>query len=136
MHAEWVLPIPGNALRRRLEAYFLLAGVPMPAHTIATNSISGIKALVRQSDRVAIMARAMAEPELGSFLLVARSIADERFVQTLGIKRWVHHPVSPAAARFAAILGEIATRIQTRGKRTRKVASGEIDTPQSLPKVR
>jgi LysR family transcriptional regulator, regulator for genes of the gallate degradation pathway len=126
MQAEWVLPIPGNALRRRLEAYFLLAGVPLPAHTIATNSTSGIKALVRQSDRVAIMARAMAEPELASFTLVARPIADERFMQTLGIKRWVHHPISPAAARFAAILGEIAARHPTRGKRVRKAASDKM----------
>jgi DNA-binding transcriptional LysR family regulator len=134
--AEWVLPIPGNALRRRLEAYFLLAGVPLPAHTIATNSTSGIKALVRQSDRVAIMARAMAEPELASFTLVARPIADERFMQTLGIKRWVHHPISPAAARFAAILSEIAARHPARGKRARKAASDKIDTPRSLPKVK
>ena len=107
--AEWVLPIPGNALRRRLEALFLLAGAPLPAHTIATNSTSGIKALVRQSDRIAIMAPAMAEPELSSGQLVALPIADDRFVQTLGLKRWVHHPLSAVAARFLAILGELAT---------------------------
>ena len=132
MRAEWVLPIPGNALRRRLEAYFLLAGMPLPAHTIATNSTSGIKALVRQSDRVAIMAKAMAEPELASGTLVARPIADERFVQTLGIKRWVHHPISPIAARFAALLGEIAAGRPVRGERLPKAAARKIDTRQSL----
>jgi DNA-binding transcriptional LysR family regulator len=113
--AEWVLPIPGNALRRRLEALFLLAGAPLPAHTIATNSISAVKTLVRQSDRIAIMATAMAEPELSSGTLVARAIADERFVQSLSVKRWLHHPVSAVAARFAAILDELAGPARRRG---------------------
>ena len=107
MHAEWVLPIPGNALRRRLEALFLLAGTALPAHTIATNSIAGIKALVRQSDRIAIMAKAMAEAELRSGQLIARPITDDRFVQTLGIKRWVHHPLSPIGTRFIAVLSAL-----------------------------
>lgn len=108
--AEWVLPTPGSALRRRLEAVFLLAGVPLPAHTVATNSISGVKALVRRSDRVAIMAKEMAEPELKRKELAALPLADERFIQTLGMKRWKHHPISPTSARFMEVISEIARR--------------------------
>jgi molybdate transport repressor ModE-like protein len=105
--AEWVLPIPGSALHRRIEALFLLAGVPLPAHAIATNSISAIKALVGQSDRVSIMARAMAEPEIASGRLVALPIADERFQQTLVLKRWLHRPASPIATQFQKIILEM-----------------------------
>jgi LysR family transcriptional regulator, regulator for genes of the gallate degradation pathway len=106
--AQWVLPNPGSALRRRLDALFLLAGVAPPAQSIASNSIAAVKAIVRQSDCVAIMARAMAEPELVSGQLVAIPIADGAFIQTLGIKRWRHHAVSPLAKRFSDILGTIA----------------------------
>lgn len=117
MKAEWVLPILGSALRRRLEAVFLLAGVSLPAHTVATNSISGVKALVRRSDRVAIMAKEMAEPELISNELVALPIADERFVQTLGMKRWKHHPASPASVCFMEAITEITKTRSNRRKR-------------------
>jgi LysR family transcriptional regulator of gallate degradation len=110
MQAEWVLPIPGNALRRRLEALFLLAGTMLPAHTIATNSISGIKALVQHSDRIAIMAKPMAEAELRGRQLVALPIADKRFVQSLGVKHWIHHPVSPIATRFIAVLTDLTRK--------------------------
>ncbi len=119
--AEWVLPNPGSMLRRRLDALFLLAGVSLPPHTISTNSIAAVKAMVRQSDAIAIMARAMAEPELASGQLVALPIADGPFTQTLAIKRWRHHPVSPLAAQFADMLGEIAAEMS--GKRKRRVKS-------------
>lgn len=110
INAEWVLPMPGSALRRRLEAAFLLAGVALPAHTVATNSISGVKALVQRSDRVAIMAKEMAGPELKGRKLVALPLADQRFIQTLGMKRWRHHPISPTSDRFMEIIHEIASR--------------------------
>jgi DNA-binding transcriptional LysR family regulator len=130
--AEWVLPLPGNALRRRLEARFLLAGIRFPAHTIATNSISGIKLLVRNSGCVAIMARAMAEPELASGQLVALPIADEWFNQTLGLKRWQHHPLSPIAARFVEIVREIAGAATSR----RDGKKGEARKPAPVARKR
>ena len=136
MQAEWVLPIPGNALRRRLEAHFLLAGAPLPAHSIATNSTSGIKALVRQSDCVAIMSKTMAEPEIGSGTLVALPIADERFVQTLGVKRWVHQPISPVAARFTAILGELAAARSPRRQSPARTHSKSVGRGRTRPSRR
>lgn len=108
MRAEWVLPMAGNVLRRRFEALFLFAGMPIPAHTIATNSISAVKALVRQSNRIAFMARPMAEPELASGALVALPIADDRFRQTLSLKQCAHPLASPMAEKFKGILCELA----------------------------
>ena len=104
MTAEWILPIQGNALRRRIEARFLIAGVPVPEHTISTNSIAGVKALVRVSDCIAIMTHAMAESEISSGLLVCLPIADEHFQQTLGIKRWIHRAITPVSERFVEII--------------------------------
>jgi LysR family transcriptional regulator, regulator for genes of the gallate degradation pathway len=75
IRVEWVLPLTGNALHRRIEARFLMAGVPFPSYTIATNSISAIKMPVRNSDHIAFMASTMAETELANGQLVALPIS-------------------------------------------------------------
>jgi LysR family transcriptional regulator, regulator for genes of the gallate degradation pathway len=115
--AEWVLPNPGSALRRRLDALFLLTGTPMPPHTIATNSITTVKSLIRRSDRIAIMSRAMAEAELAAGQLVAVPITDGPFTQTLGIKRWRQRKVSPVMQRFIETLHEVSSEMTAARKR-------------------
>jgi DNA-binding transcriptional LysR family regulator len=55
--SPWVLPGPGSAYRRLIEALFTTAGLSWPANCVITNSLALVEALVAQSDRVSIVSR-------------------------------------------------------------------------------
>jgi molybdate transport repressor ModE-like protein len=53
--ASWVLPGPGSAYRRHIEALFRTAGVPWPDGCITTSSLSLTESLVAQCERVSFV---------------------------------------------------------------------------------
>lgn len=55
--AAWVLPLPGSAYHRHVEALFMTAGVPWPTDRIGSNSLGMTERLVRETGRVAIITR-------------------------------------------------------------------------------
>src|SRR5581483_11104796 len=55
--SPWVLPGPGSAYRRLIEALFTSAGLAWPSNCVITNSLALVESLVAQTDRVSIVSR-------------------------------------------------------------------------------
>jgi DNA-binding transcriptional LysR family regulator len=55
--AKWVLPGPGSAYRRQIEALFATTGLSWPTDCITTNSLTLTEYLITHSDRVSIVSR-------------------------------------------------------------------------------
>lgn len=56
----WVLPGPGSAYRRHIEALFLTAGIPWPSDCIVSSSLQLVESIVTRSNRVTIVTRLQA----------------------------------------------------------------------------
>ena len=53
----WVLPGPGSAYRRHVDAFFLSAGVPWPQNSIFSSSLPLVESIVARTNRVTIVTR-------------------------------------------------------------------------------
>jgi LysR family transcriptional regulator, regulator for genes of the gallate degradation pathway len=51
----WVLPGPGSAYRRYLEALFMTAGVPWPSDSIVSNNLQLVESIVTQANRITVV---------------------------------------------------------------------------------
>ncbi|MFT4161734.1 LysR family transcriptional regulator [Shinella sp.] len=71
--AQWVLPMPGSPGAEVLEQTFAAQGLPMP-EGVCINSPTLISAMVRQSDRLALMPPSQWQSELETGSLVALKI--------------------------------------------------------------
>jgi LysR family transcriptional regulator, regulator for genes of the gallate degradation pathway len=56
----WVLPGPGSAYRRHVDALFLTAGVSWPQNSIVSNSLPLVESIVTRTNRVTVVTRLQA----------------------------------------------------------------------------
>jgi LysR family pca operon transcriptional activator len=56
----WVLPGPGSAYRRHVDALFLAAGVSWPQNSIVSNSLPLVESIVTRTNRVTVVTRLQA----------------------------------------------------------------------------
>ncbi|MDM0029528.1 LysR family transcriptional regulator [Variovorax saccharolyticus] len=113
--AQWMLPGPGVAGRRGVEARLAEAGLPPPRVAVeVSNTASQLSGLLVRSDLVALMSEAMLAGPRGEGL-VPLPFADARFTRAIGVVTRKHHVLSPLAMRFMEILRE--------GAREREVLS-------------
>lgn len=61
--AEWILPLPGNRHRHRLEQFFELAGISPPIAMIECSTTSFLKAVISQTNYVGVLASIALHPE-------------------------------------------------------------------------
>lgn len=55
--ARWVLPGPGSAYRRHIEAMFTTAGLAWPENCVTTNSLALVESLVAGANRVTVISQ-------------------------------------------------------------------------------
>jgi LysR family transcriptional regulator of gallate degradation len=101
---QWVLPSDRSAYRTQLEALFIVSGVSWPVQAVLTNSIVAIKAIVMQSDCIAIMPQEIVRLEVKAGMLDQIALKEAGATRALGLSRAAARPLSPLAERFAAIL--------------------------------
>lgn len=53
--ARWIVPGPGSAYRRHLEALFLAAGVAWPTDCVVCNNLQLVESLVARTQRIAVI---------------------------------------------------------------------------------
>lgn len=104
LDAQWMLPGPGVAGRRGVEARLAEAGMPPPRVAVEVSTTAGqLSRLLVHSDLVAIMNEInLAGP--GGEGLVALPFAEARFKRTIGALTRKGHALPPLAARFLEIL--------------------------------
>lgn len=104
--AHWMLPGPGVAGRRGVEARLAEAGLPPPRVAIeVSNTASPLSRLLVHSDLVALMSEAMlAGP--GGQGLAPLPFAEARWTRAIGVVMRRGHALSPLARRFLELLQE------------------------------
>ena len=105
---HWMLPGPGVAGRRGVEARLAEAGLPPPRVAVeVSNTASQLSRLLLRSDLVALMSQAMLAGPAGEGLAVL-PFAEARFPREIGALMRKDHVLSPLAKRFLEILRETA----------------------------
>ncbi|WP_225206754.1 LysR substrate-binding domain-containing protein [Novosphingobium huizhouense] len=97
---RWVLPEAQGAFRRQVDALFIANGLPMPREVVRCDSLLTTKAIVRSSNRVTILPRAVASAELSIGVLRAIVLEDADFTRSVGIRRHRDTLLSEAARRM------------------------------------
>ena len=108
--AQWMLPGPGVAGRRGVEARLAEAGLPPPRVAIEVSNTAGqLTRLLAHSDLVAIMSEAALSAPGGEGI-AALPFAEARFTRAIGVTSRKGHALPPLARRFLEILQESAGR--------------------------
>lgn len=101
---EWVLPSDQSAFHKQLEALFVVAGISWPTRAIATNSVIAMKALVTQSDCIAIMPRQLVAIEQKAGLLHPIRLIEAGASRALGISWAQERKLTGPAEAFVRCL--------------------------------
>lgn len=105
--ASWVIPSPGGSFRRQIEALFLTCGTPLPADMIVCPTIGVIKAMVGQTDRVALLPRNSVEQECSAGTLRRIRLAHRSALRSIGVRWLSKRRLSPIAERFRLTLRSV-----------------------------
>lgn len=107
---EWILPPPGSVLRDRLATVFLQQGLPMPANVVQTQSLAATLGLLRTSNTVVPLPRALVQPlcDSGFFAVLIDDVGVA--MSPFGIITRRRHKLSPGAQ---ALLDAIRSTART-----------------------
>jgi LysR family transcriptional regulator of abg operon len=105
--AHWVMPEIGTASRRQMELLFGQTGLPWPRHTVRSNSVAFIKAIVAESDCVSFISPRLVEREVAAGLLKCIPPRGARYARTIGFRRVRDWVPSALARRFLEALNHV-----------------------------
>ena len=111
----WVLPGPGSAYRRHVEAIFQTAGVPWPVDTVVCNSLPLVESIVTQTDRVTIVTQLQAT--MHNFWRLRTIALRGGGQRTLSIKWRRAGELTPLGARVVKLASEVAVTYQDAERR-------------------
>jgi len=104
--AQWLLPGPEVAARRRIEALFSRAGLPPPRVAVeVSHSAAQMTPLLAHSDLLSLASDFQLSGQAGHHL-TALPLAEARFPRQIGILTRKEAPLSPLAQRFVEVLLE------------------------------
>ncbi len=106
----WVLPGPGSAYRRHVEALFLTAGIPWPNDCIVSSSLQLVESIVTRSNRVTIVTRLQAATH--NFWRLHCIALRNGGRRTMSIKWRRASQLSPLATRTVQLAHELALVFQ------------------------
>lgn len=108
--APWVLPGPGSAYRRHVEALFLAAGVPWPTDVVVSNSLPLVESLVTLTNRVTLVTQLQAT--VHNFWRIRAIALRGAGRRTLSIKRRRAGTLSALAAHVVQVAHQVAASYQ------------------------
>lgn len=107
---SWMLPGPGVAARRHVEARLAQAGLPPPKIALeVSNTSAQMGQILRETDLVSLMSEAMLASASGKGLEVL-PLSQARIKRTVGVSLLQHAPLQPLASRFVELLLEVQSR--------------------------
>jgi DNA-binding transcriptional LysR family regulator len=112
----WVLPGPGSAYRRHVDALFLSAGVPWPQNSIFSSSLPLVESIVARTNRVTVVTRLQAT--MHNFWRLRAIPLRGGGHRTLCIAWRRAGQLSEQAARLAQMAHELAVIYQAAERRT------------------
>ncbi|WP_226876392.1 LysR family transcriptional regulator [Microbulbifer hainanensis] len=108
MEFGWVLPARSTPARRLFDRYLAERGLPLPAQTVETSSLSTVRGLLLESDRVALLSGRQVYYDERAGLLQTLPIDLHDTYRPIGITLRRHTTPSPAARVLIAQLHECA----------------------------
>lgn len=107
---QWMLPGPGVAARRHVEARLAQAGLPPPKIALeVSNTSAQMGQILRDTDLVSLMSEAMLDGASGKGLEVL-PLSQARIKRIVGITLLKHASLPPLASRFIELLLEVQSR--------------------------
>ena len=104
---RWVFSNAGNLHRRRLEGFFELENVPLPRPVAEVTATELIKAVILQTDCIALMAKMGAQADIDAGTLHHVEIKSPFMLRSVGLIWRSNHPLSSAAKRVADAIESI-----------------------------
>ena len=99
----WILPRQEGETRRRLEAIFLNADVPLPKNVVRCDLLATQKEILRQGKAVALLPHTVVQAELEAGYLSATSLENGPPPRRLIARKLKDHALSPLAQRALSL---------------------------------
>jgi molybdate transport repressor ModE-like protein len=106
---DWILPTQFDSFRRQVESLFISSNLRWPGVAISANSMTTIKALVRNSDCATIMTRSLITMEIAAGMLRYVDIKGLNTRRSIGYSWLRSRGFSPVTEKFVAILQSVAS---------------------------
>lgn len=110
--AQWILPVKQTPSRQLFDETLARHGMHAPEHAVETSSLSTVRGLLLDSDRVALLSEHQIYYEKLSGMLDVLPVALENTYRPIGITMRLHTQPSPAAQLFLEQLREVAAEIE------------------------
>ena len=107
----WILPLPGNPMRVRLEAEFATANIQLPAQQIESTSLLINETLLLESDMISVVSDHLAKRYERTGLLATLPLAMRQGLGPVGLL-WVDARPSSALALFIESLRQEARQLE------------------------
>ncbi|MDE8344992.1 MAG: LysR family transcriptional regulator [Acidocella sp.] len=108
---RWVLPSPGSAFERQVQAMFITAGVPLPRDTVYCGSLLAIRRIAALGDRLAILPRQAVIQDCEDGILTTIPIAGPGTTRRIGYRLRTSETPAPLTLRFVELLAVHAKRL-------------------------
>jgi len=110
---QWVLPAAETPTRKIFDETLSRHGMQIPEHAVQTSSLSMIRGLLLDSDRVALLSEHQIHYDKLFGVLDALPVKLENTYRPIGITMRAHTQPSPATLLFLEKLREVASGIRT-----------------------
>jgi LysR family pca operon transcriptional activator len=111
----WVLPHPGGAFRKQIEALFTTSGELFPVNVVEALPFSVLKEIVRRSDCVTVLSDQIVGPDLADGSLVAIPLKEKLTDRVFGLHRSRSRKLNTLGARFVELAKELAPEYEVPG---------------------
>jgi DNA-binding transcriptional LysR family regulator len=105
---QWILPPPGGAFRRQVEALFVTAGMTLRAGVVVCGSFTAYKEVLRHTNYVSILPRHVVGLEVKAGVLKSIPLRNKAMSRHIGIRTLRTRQPSPIGMVFMAALREAA----------------------------
>ncbi len=111
LHCDWILPRQQTTMRRQIEAAFRDDGLEPPPHAVETVSFLTTRALLLQTDYLAVWPAQVARLETQGHGIAMLDVALPSTTRPIGVTTRANDRLSPAARLLIAYLHDAAQRL-------------------------
>ncbi|WP_117196017.1 LysR family transcriptional regulator [Rhizobium terrae] len=106
--STWIMPPPGGAFRKQIEALFMTNGIPFPANLVEAAPFSVLKAIVERSDGVSILSDQFLRDEIRRGILTAIPLAEHIASRQFAMQKIAGRQLNSLGKRFVAVATELS----------------------------
>ena len=111
--AHWVLPAMGCSSRKLFDEALSRHEMLMPEHVVEASSLSMVRGLLMDSDRVALLSKHQIYYDMQFGILDVLPVALEDTYRSIGVTQRAHTQPSPAAELFLGYIRDVSREIHS-----------------------